>query len=190
MLNALASKWWILLVNGLCAILFGILAFAWPGTTLFVLICIYGVYSIIDGISAIAMSGTRHENGKPWGRMLFVGIAGIAAGIIAFAWPGITAMVLLFVIAIWAIVRGVLEIVAAIEMRKVIQNEWLLALAGVASVLFGLFLMLRPGAGALAVIWVIGTFALLRGLLLVALSFRVRALGQLAPAISAARAAR
>ncbi len=174
MLTLVARKWWVLLLNGLCAIAFGLMAFAWPGVTVVALVILFGAYCLADGITAVTASLGRDEKGKSWGQMLFIGIISIAAGITAPVWPGMTAVVLLMIIAFWAIVRGFIEIIAAIELRKVIQNEWLLILAGAASVLFGVVLIARPGVGALALIWVIGVFAMLRGFLLVALAFKLR----------------
>jgi len=173
----LGDKWWVLLLNGLGAIAFGILAFAWPGVTLIVLITLFGVYCIVDGVTALMAAGARiGREGKSWGWMLFVGIVSILAGVAAFAWPGLTAVVLLTLIAAWAIVRGVLEIVAAIQLRNSIDNEWMLALAGVISVAFGLALLVWPGAGALALIFWIAAFAIVHGLLLTMVAFRVRRL--------------
>ena len=177
MSRLLGDKWWVLLLNGLGAIAFGILAFAWPGVTLIVLITLFGAYCIVDGVTALLAAGARiGREGKPWGWMLFAGIVSILAGIAAFAWPGLTTVVLLTLIAAWAIVRGVLEIVAAIQLRKSIDNEWMLALAGMISVAFGLVLLVWPGAGALALIFWIAAFAIVHGVLLTMVAFRVRRL--------------
>jgi len=174
MLTALARNWWVVLLNGLAAIAFGILAIAWPGPTLLVLIILFGAYCLADGITAIYASFARNEKGATWWQMLLLGVVSILAGIAAFAWPGLTALALVMVIAAWSVVHGIFEIIAAIELRKVIDNEWLLALAGVVSILFGIVLFARPGEGALALVWVIGFFAIARGVLLVMLSFRLR----------------
>jgi uncharacterized membrane protein HdeD (DUF308 family) len=178
MLLAIVRNWWVLLVRGICAVLFGLLAFTWPGLTLFALVILYGAYALADGVTAIwlALAGGRHEEGRMWWQMLIVGLLGIAAGIVTFAWPGVTALVLLVLIACWAIVRGIFEIAAAIRLRKVIEHEWMLAAAGVLSVLFGIVLLARPGAGALALIWVIGAFALIWGAVAIGLSFKLRGL--------------
>ena len=178
MLTQLADKWWLLLLNGVCAIGFGVLAIAWPGLTLIFLVTLYGVYCIIDGVTALMAARARNEAGKPWGWMVFVGIASIAAGVAAFVWPGLTALVLLTLIAAWAIVRGVFEIVAAIELRKRIDNEWMLILAGTISVLFGAALLVWPGAGALALVVWIAAFAIVHGVLLTMLAFKVRGLAK------------
>jgi len=180
MLFALAHKWWMLLLNGICAIIFGIMAFAWPGMTLLTLVAIFGVFCLADGVTAIGSSfSAHHTTGKPWGHMLLIGLLSIAAGITAFLWPGITVVTLLLVIAFWAIIRGIFEIIVALKLRKLIENEWLLILAGIVSILFGVMLITRPGVGALAMMWLIGAFAVFHGFLLVALSFRLRAVKQL-----------
>src|SRR5262245_47689041 len=182
MLTVLARKWWLLLINGTGAILFGLMAFAWPGITLLTLVVLYGAYCIVDGVTALAEATARDQEGRAWGRMIFVGIVSIAVGVGAFIWPGITTAALLLIIAIWAILRGVLEIIAAIELRKVIHNEWLLIVAGVLSILFGVALLVKPQAGALAMVWLIGCFAIAHGILRVALAFKLRSLGNALPA--------
>jgi len=178
MLAQLADKWWLLLINGLCAIAFGVLSFLWPGLTLIVLVALYGAYGIVDGITALMAARARNEAGRPWGSMVFIGIVSILAGVVALVWPALTAIVLLIVIAVWAIVRGVLEIIAAIELRKRIDNEWLLGLAGAVSVLFGIVLLIAPGRGAVALIWVIAAFAIVHGVLLTMLALKVRGIGR------------
>ena len=171
---AMARKWWILMLNGLCAIAFGVMAFVWPGLGLLTLIILFGVYCIADGITAVGASLARSGDGRSWALMLVAGLISIAAGTVAFARPGLTAYALLILIAVWAMLRGVFEIVAAIELRKLIRNEWFLILAGAVSILFGAVLIARPGAGALAVIWLIGAAAIARGVLLEILSLRLR----------------
>jgi len=169
----LAKKWWILFLDGLCAIAFGIMAFVWPHLTLFWLVILFGAYCIIDGFSTVFAS-LRTERGGPWGRMLVAGLISIAAGVIAFARPGTTVFALLILIAVWAILRGVFEIVAAVELRKVVRNEWFLVLTGIVSILFGLALMARPGAGILVLIWIVGAAAIARGIVLTAFAVHVR----------------
>jgi len=172
-LSAFAKNWWVLLVRGLIALLFGITAFVWPGLTLLTLALIYGAYAFVDGFTAIWVGGTSHA----WGLLLF-GVLGLVVGIYTFFFPGITAMALLYLIAAWAIVRGVFEIVTAIQLRKAISNEWILILGGVISILFGALLIVRPLAGALAVVWIIGLYAMLFGVLMITLAFRLRGLAQ------------
>jgi uncharacterized membrane protein HdeD (DUF308 family) len=139
-----------------------------------VLILFYGAYVLVDGIFAVASSFGKKEGGKfPWA-MFLVGLVSIAVGVITFTWPGLTALVLLYLIAAWAIVRGIFEIIAAFGLRKQIEGEWFLILAGMASVLFGVLMVLWPGAGALALLWLIGTFAIIFGVLMMTLAFKLR----------------
>jgi uncharacterized membrane protein HdeD (DUF308 family) len=172
----LAGNWWALALRGLFAVLFGITAFVMPGLTLAVLVLLYGAYALVDGIFAVAAALAGRTFGSPWWSMLIWGLLGIAVGIITIAWPGITELALLYIIAAWAVVTGGFEIAAAIRLRKEIQGEWLLALSGALSVLFGLAVMVYPGAGALAILWLIGTYAIVFGVLLLVLGFRLRSL--------------
>jgi uncharacterized membrane protein HdeD (DUF308 family) len=174
MVIVLARNWWALVLRGLFAVLFGIMALAWPGITLGALVLLYGAYALADGVFAIAAVMAGRTGGRPWWSLLVEGLVGIAVGIMTFAWPGITALVLLYLIAAWAFVTGIFEIVAAIRLREEIRGEWLLALSGILSILFGLALVVYPGAGALAVVWLIGAYAIAFGALLIALGFRLR----------------
>jgi uncharacterized membrane protein HdeD (DUF308 family) len=140
------------------------------------LVLVWGAYAIADGVMALIAAFTMHEEGKPMASLIIVGILGIAAGVVTFLWPGMTALILLLFIASWAVLMGVFEIAAAIRLRKHIENEWLLALSGLVSILFGVLLFLQPGAGALAVIWLIGSFAIFFGILLIALGIRLKGL--------------
>ena len=174
MVTVLARNWWALVLRGLFAVLFGIIALAWPGITLGALVLLYGAYALADGVFAIASVMAGRTWGRPWWSLLVEGLVGIAVGIMTFAWPGLTALVLLYLIASWAFVTGIFEIVAAIRLREEIRGEWLLALSGILSVLFGVALVIWPGAGALALIWVIGAYAIAFGVLMIALGFRLR----------------
>ena len=173
----LARNWWALALRGLVAVLFGLLAFVWPGLTVAMLVLLFGAYVLVDGVFAIAAAVKAPAGYDRWWVLLLEGIVGVIIGVLTFVWPAMTALVLLYFIAAWAIITGVLEITAAIRLRKSIGNEWLLVLSGVLSILFGLALMLMPGAGALAVVWLIGSYAVIFGVLLVALSFRLRRWG-------------
>jgi len=173
----LARNWWALFLRGLFAVLFGILAFSWPGLTLAVLVLLFGAYALVDGIFAVIAALKAPQGSKRWWVLLVEGIVGVIVGALTLFWPGLTALALLYFIAAWAIITGVLEIVAAIRLRNVIRNEWLLVLGGAVSILFGLLLVIMPVAGALAVVWMIGVYACLFGALLVALSFRLRKWG-------------
>jgi uncharacterized membrane protein HdeD (DUF308 family) len=166
--------WWTILLRGIAAIMFGLLALLAPGVTLTVLVFLFGFYALVDGIGAIILGIKDYGDREHWWATLIGGIVGVAAGLVTLVMPGITAVALLALIASWAIIRGILDIVAAIRLRHAIEGEWLLALAGTLSVTFGVLMMLYPGAGALAVIWWIGAFAIALGAALVALSFRVR----------------
>ncbi len=170
------GSWWALVLRGLAAIAFGVLAFMWPHLTLTALVFLWGAYVLVDGLFAIVGGVKSHAENKRWWVLMLEGILSVAAGVLAFVIPNITALVLLILIAAWAIVTGAFEIGAAIQLRKHIKGEWLLALAGVASVLFGFALLVNPNAGAIAVVWLIGIYAIVFGTLLAALGFRLRSL--------------
>lgn len=174
-LRGLAENWWLLLLRGIAAIGFGVLAFIWPDLTLLTLTYMWGIYAISDGVLALwaAIAGKGGEIAPRWW-LAVVGIAGILAGLLAFVWPGMTALVLLMFIASWAIVIGVLQIWGAIRLRKEIEGEWLLGLSGLLSVAFGVIIFAQPGAGALAVVWMIGWFAILAGCVYIALAFQLK----------------
>jgi uncharacterized membrane protein HdeD (DUF308 family) len=174
MLQALAKNWWMVLLRGIAAIVFGVLAFAWPGLTLLTLVIIFGAYALVDGVVALIAAFSGGAKPAPTWWLIVAGIAGIVAGIATFVWPGITALVLIVFIGAWSIVHGIFEIVGAIKLRKEIDNEWLLILAGALSVIFGVLVLAMPGSGALALIWVIGAYAIVFGILLVGFSFRLR----------------
>jgi uncharacterized membrane protein HdeD (DUF308 family) len=174
LLHALARNWGLLLLRGLCAILFGVLTFLWPGVTLITLVLMYGAYALVDGVLAIAAAIMGNAPTAPRWWLGVVGLLGVGAGLLTFVWPGVTALVLLFFIAVWALTTGILQILGAIQLRKEIDNEWLLILGGIVSVIFGLLLMIQPGAGALALVSVIGAYALVHGSLLVSFALRVR----------------
>ena len=167
-------KWWALLLRGIFAVIFGIIAFAWPGVTFLSIVFVFGFYALMDGIFAV-VAGVRAPTGTgSWWMMLLLGIVGIIVGVLAFVWPGATAFALLMLMAAWALVTGIFEIIAAIQLRRVIEGEWLMVLGGLASVIFGVLLFLYPAAGALAVIWIIGAYALVFGVIFIALAFRIR----------------
>jgi uncharacterized membrane protein HdeD (DUF308 family) len=186
MLEQLIRHWWVLMLRGILAILFAVIAFSWPGITLTALVWTWGAYALVDGIFTLLAAVRAAEQHQRWGMLVLEGICGIAAGIIAFTWTGITALVMVYLVAAWAIVTGIIEVAVAVRLRQMIEGEWLLGQAGVLSVLLGVLLMARPGAGLLAWVWIIGAYALLFGVVLVALSLRLRALGQ---GISSRRAA-
>jgi len=176
--SRLSLNWWALAIRGVIAIAFGILAFLMPGLTLGALILLFAAYAIVDGVSHV-ITGIRQRSGdRPDGLMILGGIVGIAVGVIAVILPGVTALFLLALIGAWAIVTGAAEIVAAYRLRKAISGEWLLVLQGILSIAFGVYVWLFPGAGALAVVWLIATFAIASGVILLMLAFRMRSLAR------------
>ena len=176
--RALGENWWLLLLRGVIAVLFGVLAFVLPGLTLLTLVLMWGIFAFADGVFALiaALSGKGSSPGAPRWWLIVIGISGIAAGAIAFLRPDFAAQVLLLVIAAWAIVIGISQIVGAFALRKEIDNEWMLLVSGLLSLAWGALLVVQPPAGALAIIWLIGAFAILTGACLIALSFRVKRL--------------
>jgi uncharacterized membrane protein HdeD (DUF308 family) len=171
LLDAFSKNWWVLLIRGIIAVLFGIMAFALPGLTLLTLVLLYGIFALADGLTALFIGGSS----RAWW-MLLVGLLGIGVGIFTFIYPGITAVALLYLIAAWAIVRGVFEVLTAIQLRKEISHEWTLIIGGILSILLGVVLILNPAAGALAMVWVIGAYALVIGVMMIVLAFRLRGL--------------
>ena len=171
MLETLTANWWALALRGLVAVLFGLLTLFLPGITLVTLVLLFGVYALVDGVfNVIAFFRVASHH---WA-MLIEGAVGIFAGAITFAWPAITALVLLFLIAFWAILTGIFEVVAGIRLRKTIANEWLLLLMGFLSLAFGLLILFAPVTGALAIVLWMGAYALVFGIFLLALAFRLR----------------
>jgi len=172
--DLLARRWWAVVLRGVAGILFGMLAFVMPVATLAALVLLFGAYALVDGIFNIVAAATG-RGGWPWWALLLAGLVGVGAGLVTFLWPGLTALTLTYLIGVWAVAIGVLEIVAAIRLRKAIANEWWLGLSGALSIVFGGLLMLAPAAGALAMVLWIGVFAFVYGIALVALGVRLRA---------------
>ena len=176
LLEGLAKNWWLILARGICAIIFGVLAFIWPEITLLTLVVLYGLFALADGVLSLLAAITSDKGDTPAPRwwLAIVGLLGIAAGVVTLLWPGMTAVVLLVFIALWSIATGAMEIVGAIKLRKEISDEWLLIAAGTLAVLFGLALLAWPAAGALGLILVIGSFAIVYGALLISFAMRLR----------------
>jgi uncharacterized membrane protein HdeD (DUF308 family) len=158
-----------LLLRGILAILFGLVSFAWPGPMILVLTTVFAVYAFIDGVLALAAGLHGH-----WTFLIILGAVGIIAGLVAFFFPSIAVLTFLFIIGAWAIIRGAAEIATAIQLRKVIANEWSLIMGGIISVLFGVLLLSRPHIGAVSILWIIGTYAIIIGVLLIFHAFRVK----------------
>lgn len=174
-MTTLSQHWWSFVLRGALAILFGVLAFLLPGLTLEALVLLFGAYAIVDGAFAIwAVISGEVPRGQRWWALLLEGMLGIVAGLIALFLPAITALALVYVIAAWAIVTGAFEVGAAIRLRREIQGEWLLALSGVLSIVFGAVIAIFPGAGALAIVWLIASYAVVFGIVLIALGIRLR----------------
>lgn len=186
-----STLWWIVLLRGLVGIAFGLFALFSPGATLAVLVAFFTAWILVDGIFTLIHALRARKDSKNWWLFLIEGVLGVAIGVLAWNAPGITALILLFYVAVWAIMSGISRIALAIRLRDEIQGELWLALGGVVSILFGFLLMARPGAGALAVLWVIGLFALANGILLVLFALKARSLAKrVGKAVQEVRAAR
>jgi uncharacterized membrane protein HdeD (DUF308 family) len=184
--DLLTRHWWVLALRGLAGVIFGVLTFLWPGMTLFVLVVLFGAYALVNGIFSFMLAAKAPKGYPNFGSLILAGIFGVLAGLITLFWPGITAFSLLIVIAAWAIVNGIMEIYYAIKLRREIKGEWLLALAGILSVIFGVLLLLNPFVGAVVLVLWIGSFAVVFGILLMILAFKMKRLGATEPALRTA----
>ncbi|MCB0209876.1 MAG: HdeD family acid-resistance protein [Anaerolineae bacterium] len=173
MITNLARNWWALVLRGIFALIFGIIAIVWPGLTILSLTFVFGFYALLDGIFALAATWSNHSHER-WWLLLIEGLLSLAAGVVAFIMPGVTALALLTVIAVWAVLTGILEIVAAVRLRQEMQNEVWLGLAGLASIIFGVLLVVWPGAGLVTISWIVGFYAVIFGLAMMVLGFRLR----------------
>lgn len=178
MLKMLSQRWWIILVRGLAAIVFGFAALLWPGLTLSILVLLFGAYALIDGLSALITAVAARGDLPSWWVHALEGAAGILAGGAALLWPNITGLLLLYLIAVWAILTGLVEIIAAFQLRHDIEGEWWLIVAGMASIAFGVLAFVYPAAGALSLLSFITAYAFVFGAALVLLAFRVRSLAR------------
>jgi uncharacterized membrane protein HdeD (DUF308 family) len=177
MLETLGRRWWAVALRGVTAILFGALALVWPGITVFALVIVFGAYALVDGAFSLVAAFGKRDGGRRRGNHAWLfarGMAGILTGVIAVVWPGITALALLWVIALWAVVTGVFDIVAAFQLRKQMRREWLLALSGALSVLFGVLLVVWPADGVLTLVVLIGIAAIAFGVTLLMFGLRLR----------------
>ena len=174
--ESLAKSWWLLLLRGLVAIAFGVVIWVQPAISLYALVMLFGAFALTDGMFGIfsALSGQRPAEDR-W-LIALLGLVGVGAGLMTFFVPGLTAYALLFYIGGWALAVGILQVIAAIRLRKEIEGEWMLGLHGVLSIAFGALVLIRPGAGALAVLWLIATYSIMAGFLLVVLALSLRAL--------------
>ncbi|MDQ1713765.1 MAG: hypothetical protein QOE45_3215 [Frankiaceae bacterium] len=173
MLVLLSERWYVFAIRGAAAVLFGILTAFWPGITVFVLVMLFGAYVLIDGV-VTTVSAIRGRVRKHRGLVALGGLTGVAAGVVTFLWPAITALALLYVIAAWMFVTGIVHVATAIRLRREISNEWLLGLGGFLSVAAGIALAVLPGVGLLALTWLVGAYAIVFGSVLIALAVRLR----------------
>lgn len=173
-LPAETGHWWALALRGVVAILFGIAAFLRPDIALEALILLFGAYALVDGVFSIVgvFGGTRM--GTPRWLLFVEGVVSILAGLIAFILPGLTAVALLYLVAAWAVITGIMQAATAIRLRQEIQGEWALIVGGALSVLFGLILAVLPAVGILSLIWLVGFYAVAFGVLLLIVALRVR----------------
>jgi uncharacterized membrane protein HdeD (DUF308 family) len=183
-LEMLTRRWWLFVLRGVVATLFGIFAIVWPGATVLVLVILWGAYALVDGAVALGLAAAaRGAPRQP--RMVFglLGATGVIAGLIALVWPDVTALALLWIIAVWALIVGVAQVATAIRMRDVISNEWFLGLSGLLTVVLGVILLVQPAEGAVALVTVIGVFAILWGASLVSFGLRLRRLASAQEAV-------
>ena len=167
-------NWWIMALRGLFAVIFGLIALLAPRIALLAFIYVFAAYALVDGGAAVITAIQERDLLYRWGWVLFEGILSILAGIIAFANPGLATLVLLYIIAAWAIVTGIMEIVAAFAIREFVSQEWTLALAGIVSVAFGILLFFFPGAGIVSLLWLVGIYGIIFGLLFIVRAFQLR----------------
>jgi uncharacterized membrane protein HdeD (DUF308 family) len=176
MLEKISRNWWLYAVRGVVAVIFGVVAFARPEQALQALVLVFGAYALVDGIFAMFAGIAARGYFERWWAVLLEGVAGVVIGLLTFFWPNITALVLLYFIAAWALITGIFEIVAAIQLRRVITGEWMLILGGLLSIVFGVLLFVFPVAGAVSVIWVIGIYAVVFGISEIIFAFRLNSL--------------
>lgn len=172
-MSILIQNWWVLVLRGVVAVIFGVLAYLWPGATIASFVLLYGAYALVDGIFSL-VAAFRPAPGESRWWLILSGVVSVLAGLIVLMRPGLSALFLLFVVAAWAIASGITRIVAAIALRKVVTGEWLLVLSGALSILLGLFMFSRPAAGLLGLVWAIAFYAIVAGILLILLGFRLR----------------
>lgn len=182
MLSMVARDWWVFAIRGIAAIVFGVLAFMWPAATLAVLVLLFGAYVLVDGV-ALLVSLVR---GEPIARrhawsVGIMGVLGILAGIGTFVWPGLTALSLLYIVAVWVIAMGTFQVVAAVALRRELDGEFWMALGGVVSVVFGALLIAFPGEGLLSLVWLVGIWSVVFGVSSLGLAYRLHGISSALP---------
>ncbi len=178
MLSEISRNWWLAVLRGALAVLVGVIAFVWPGITFEALVLLFGLYAFFDGVLVLGFGLMAAGDGLQWWPLVLAGILGIALGVITFIQPQTVGLVLVYLVGAWAIVTGLLEVVAAIRLREVISTEWLMGLSGVLSILFGVLVVMQPGAGAISLVYLFGLYAVLAGMTQIAFGFRARGLAQ------------
>ncbi len=181
MIEALKRYWWVPVIRGISGIVFGIIAFAYPGIALATLVLLFGAWVLIDGVFRIVGATAGRASDPDWGFHLVIGILGIVVGILTFRAPRITALALIIYVAAWALMIGAAEIALAVKLRREIKGEWFLILMGLASIVFAVLLLWNPGPGALALLWLIASYAIVFGVLAIFFGFRLRSLRTLVP---------
>lgn len=172
----LCGQWGLIALRGILGIVFGVLTFIWPIATILSLAIIWGVFVLADGVTALASSWRMYKNGVKWWPYLVFGLVGVLAGLMALLWPGLTALILLYVIAFWAIFGGITQLMAGINMPNKTEgeNHWYLLIGGILGIIFGVLLLFAPLEGALAVVMVIGFYALVTGILALVLAVKLK----------------
>jgi uncharacterized membrane protein HdeD (DUF308 family) len=178
MLYSLTRNWWMVALRGTLAVIFGAIAFVWPGLTFEALVLLFGVYAFVDGVMVFAFGLMAASDHEQWWPLILSGVLGIGLGVLTFAKPGAVGLAIVWVIGFWAIVTGLLEIVAAIRLRDVISGEWLMGLSGALSIVFGVLVVAQPDSGAIALAYLFGFYAVLAGISQISLGFRLRGLGE------------
>ena len=174
MLGLVARDWWVFAIRGIAALVFGILAFIWPETTLTVLVFLFGAYVLVDGVALLIalVRGDAAARRHAWA-VAIMGVLGIVVGVVTFAWPGLTALSLLYLVAFWAIATGVFQVIAAIALRRELEGEFWMALGGVASIVFGVLLIAFPGDGLITLVWLVGLWSVVFGVSSLGLAYRL-----------------
>lgn len=173
MVGILAKNWWVFLIRGFAAILFGAAVFIFPGAALSAIVALIAAYFLVDGVFTVIYA-VQHRTQPRWWISLLEGFIGIIAGIAAFIYPGMTVFVLLYIVAFWAMLTGLMEIIFAIQMRREISNEWWMILSGILSIVFGALLIIFPGTGILSLLWLVGAYAFIFGAFMIILAFRLK----------------
>jgi uncharacterized membrane protein HdeD (DUF308 family) len=176
LIETLKRNWWVPVIRGVAAVVFGVIAFVYPGLTVAVLVLLFGAWVLVDGVFRVVGAIGHRNSDKDWGFDLIIGIMGIVIGFLTFHAPRITALALIIYIAAWALMIGATEIALAIKLRREIRGEWFLILMGVCSIIFAITLLWNPLPGALALVWLIASYAIVFGLLGIILGFRLRTL--------------